>query len=113
MVICLSLGLHHDIVGAVVAITFFIVFSLFRSCECVLYQIRQPLSTLPVPNRFAFLVLPHVVVTSGDVGGFVNFLPLAVASEPRPPLVHLGVEPDTGSLVVHLLAAEALVARHE
>jgi hypothetical protein len=67
----------------------------------------------PVPNRFALFLFSHVVETGGDMGGFVNFLPLAVASEPRPPLVHLVVEPDTGLPVVHLLAAEALIASHK
>ena len=43
----------------------------------------------------------------------VNFHPLAVASEPRLPLIHLSIELDTGLPVVNLLAAEALIARHE
>jgi hypothetical protein len=42
----------------------------------------------------------------------MNLLPLAVASEPPPPLIHLSIEPDTGLAVVNLLAAEALIARH-
>ena len=57
--------------------------------------------------------LPHVAETGSLETGLVNFLPLPVASEPRPPLVHLVIEPDTGVSVVYLLAAEALIARHE
>jgi hypothetical protein len=45
--------------------------------------------------------------------GLVNFLPLAVASEPTPPLIQPAVESDSGVVVVNLLAAEALVTRHE
>ena len=78
----------------------FIVFALVVSCECVLYLIRRSVSSVPswVDVVRAFLV---------------GFLPLAVPAEPRFPLQHLGVKGDTVSLVVHLLAAEALVACHE
>tara|TARA_R100001143_G_scaffold34473_1_gene32552 strand:- start:230 stop:577 length:348 start_codon:yes stop_codon:yes gene_type:complete len=43
----------------------------------------------------------------------VNLNPLAVASEPRLPLIQPAGESYTSPLVVNLLAAEALVARHK
>ena len=43
----------------------------------------------------------------------MNFLPLAVASEPTPPLIQPAAESDSGVVVVNLLTAEALVARHK
>ena len=57
--------------------------------------------------------LPHVAETGSLETGLVNFLPLAVASEPTPQLIQPAVESDSGVSVVHLLAAEALIARHE
>ena len=72
-----------------------------------------PVSTLPVPHRFAFLLHSHVAETGSLETGLVNFLPPAVASEPTPPLIQPAVESDSGVVVVNLLAAEALIARHE
>ena len=43
----------------------------------------------------------------------VDLLPLTVASEPRFPFVQPAAESDSGVMVVNLLAAEALIARHE
>ena len=67
------------------------------------------MSTLPLLASHS----PHVVETGSDETGLVILSPLLVPLEPSTPLVHLGGEGDTGLPVVNLLAAEALVARHE
>jgi hypothetical protein len=93
----------HLVIGANVAISLFIVFPLFRSCERVLYQIRLPVSTHKVSGCRRAVVRALLV----------SFFPLAVPTEPRFPFQHFGVKGDTGVSVVNLLAPEALVARHE
>jgi len=85
----------------------------FRVSLCVFYQIRPSVSTLPVKvNRFMHGQLRRL--GWGDVvrPSLVIHNPPGDLSEPRSMLAVLIREGDTGLAVVHLLAAEALVASH-
>jgi len=74
--------------------------ALVVSCECVFYQIRRSVSSVP---SWVDVVRPSLV--------FGN--PLVNLSEPRGVFGVFICEGDTGLAVVHLLTAEALVASHE
>ena len=72
----------------------------FRVCECVFYQIRRSVSSVP---DWVDVVRPGLVFGS----------PLVNLSEPRNVFGVFIREGDTGLAVVHLFTAEALVASHE
>ncbi len=75
-------------------------FSLSCCCECVLYQIRRSVSSVPA--------CVDVVRSS-----FEGDNPLLDLFPPLIPLVHLVIEGETGVPVVHLFTAETLVSRYE
>jgi len=100
-------------IAASIVIVMMSIFALSCCCECVFYQIRRSVSTLPVKvNRFMHaqrwvewsdVVRPSLVIHNppGDL------------SEPRSLLAVLIREGDTGVPVVHLFTAETLVSRYE